>query len=100
MILSPILFREHFHHILYYVLLSRDIDVNIPRATSKNGTLFAHIFLHSQGSQPLHNELASYAVAPLTKFVVERRKAFNLMSEESVSNKVYLGITSYNILTY
>lgn len=81
-------FHKHCRNIFYCLLLSSNIDVNIPRATSKNGTLFAHIFLHPQGSQPLYNERASYSVAPLTKFVVERSRAFNLMSDDSISNKV------------
>ncbi|CAB3992829.1 cleft lip and palate transmembrane 1 [Paramuricea clavata] len=82
--LEPLWTKESFNTEEY---LSINIDVSIPRATSNNGTLFVHIFLYPRGSQPLHNELASYLVAPLTKFIVETSKYFNLMSEDGASNK-------------
>ena len=85
---SQISLRNMFYSILYCLLLFRNINVSIPRATRNNGTMFVHIFLYLQGSRPLQNELASYSVAPLTKFIVERSKAFNLMSENGVSNEV------------
>ncbi|XP_028409930.1 cleft lip and palate transmembrane protein 1-like protein [Dendronephthya gigantea] len=63
--------------------LSMVVNASIPRKTRNNGTMFVHIFLHPLGSEPdKHNELVSHSVAPLTKFMVEKSKAFNLMSED------------------
>ena len=44
-----------------------------------------HVIVHPHGESALHNRLASYQRAPLTKYAVPRSEEFNLLSE---GNKV------------
>ncbi|XP_046842338.1 cleft lip and palate transmembrane protein 1-like protein [Xenia sp. Carnegie-2017] len=62
--------------------LSLTLNVNIPVVTSNNGSMFVHIILHHRHLEPW-SDILSYSVAPLTKFMVEQSKTFNLMSKHN-----------------
>ncbi|XP_033626707.1 cleft lip and palate transmembrane protein 1-like protein [Asterias rubens] len=64
----------------------RSVNVSLPKKTRNNGTLFVHVIVHPHGESALHNRLASYQRAPLTKYAVPRSEEFNLLSEGNKDN--------------
>ena len=80
-----------------HIFFSSHVNVSIPKTTRRNGSLFVHIYLHPQGSQPFQNDLASYNTAPLTKYALNKGISFNLLSEKPERNEVHTCIINpYN----
>ena len=80
-----------------HIFFSSHVNVSIPKTTRRNGSLFVHIYLHPQGSQPFQNDLASYNTAPLTKYALNKGISFNLLSEKPERNAVHTCIINpYN----
>ena len=56
--------------------------MSVPKKTRRNGTLFAHVFVHPKNESPLYSSgKAVRSLYQLTKYAVPKDQAFNLITD-------------------
>lgn len=67
---------------MLYNLLSRIVNVSLPKKTRNNGTLYALVFVHQAGVSPWEDPRQVHLVAQLTTYMVPKPPEISLISRE------------------
>ncbi|EDV25935.1 uncharacterized protein TRIADDRAFT_24450 [Trichoplax adhaerens] len=80
--LSSIYTEEDFH---YHKAFTKSVNVTLPSAVVKNGTLFAHIVIYPY-LQMIDGHSLAYTIAPLTRYAIPKADTQHLLSS-SIQNR-------------
>ncbi|XP_014681163.1 PREDICTED: cleft lip and palate transmembrane protein 1-like protein [Priapulus caudatus] len=61
-----------------------EVNITLPEATKKNGTLFVHVCVLPRTDQPFLSQRMVYQSGQLSTYMIPRAKAYNLMGEEGM----------------
>ncbi|CAD5110959.1 DgyrCDS313 [Dimorphilus gyrociliatus] len=78
----------NYSNFSFYEEVTKELEVDMPRQTRKNGSLYIHAALVMRGEEPFTGRsLMSYAVTRHTTYTPKQAEAFKLMTENSTAKK-------------
>ncbi|XP_050430955.1 lipid scramblase CLPTM1L-like [Adelges cooleyi] len=93
---SEVIYLNSYPILNYDEPYERKIDVKLPKSTTKNGTLYAHVFLSNTKDAPFSGDLWShflsnhetvYTVVPMSVYKISKYKVFQLLNNDENNQK-------------
>ena len=67
----------------------REININIPRKTRRNGTLYLHVYLYPARSNPFASQYTSIGQSKITTYTLPKSSFFNLLQDDTSQVNFY-----------